>query len=96
MVGSPGVLPDEPASRAIGLDRLSDQDAADLISARYQKETNNEGRRRVLQLWSAASISREAARKRLVLEVLVPMLKLNSEATEKALAFVTDLAQPIP
>lgn len=90
-----------PGDRTIltgaGWSDLGDHEAASLVADRAAQCTNNTERRAVLALWQEAGITQAAARRRLVEEVLLPVLDpKNVSATELALEFLPRLAVPIP
>ncbi|MFG2825036.1 P-loop NTPase fold protein [Kitasatospora sp. NPDC048365] len=81
----------------VGWSDLGDHEAASLVADRATQCTNNTERRAVLALWQEAGITQAAARKRLVEEVLLPILDpKNAGATELALEFLPRLGAPIP
>ncbi|WP_406085854.1 P-loop NTPase fold protein [Kitasatospora purpeofusca] len=76
---------------------LPDHEAASLIADRAAQCTNNPERRTVLALWQEAGITQSTHRKRLLEEVLLPLLDpKNISATELVLEFLPRLADPIP
>lgn len=76
---------------------LPDQQATSVIMDRARQCTNNPERRTVLTLWQDAAITQATPRKRLLTDVLLPLLdETNNGATELALEFLPHLATPIP
>lgn len=89
-VQSPKVL------RAVGLNDLDEMSVASLLVDRFRRSTTNENRRSVLQLAQLASFAGNAARKRVLLELIAPMLKLNASAADIALSHAVKLSRPFP
>ncbi|MDX2399508.1 P-loop NTPase fold protein [Microbacterium algeriense] len=89
-VQSPQVL------RAAGLNDLDEASVASLLVDRFRRSTTNENRRSVLQIAYLASFGGHAARRRVLLEIIVPMLKLNASAADIAVSFAVRLGKPLP
>ncbi|WP_336633132.1 MULTISPECIES: hypothetical protein [unclassified Microbacterium] len=81
---------------AVGLNEVDESSVASLLVDRYRRCTNNEGRRAVLQITQMANFSTPSARKRILLEVIAPMLSLNTSAADIALEYAVRLGKPIP
>lgn len=82
--------------RAVGLNDLDEASVASLIVDRYLRSTTNENRKSTLRLAELANFSGNTSRKRIILEIIVPMLNLNYSAAEIALSYATKLAKPFP
>jgi hypothetical protein len=89
-------IPGANILRAIGLQALPETHLAWLLTERFRSEKSNPGREQVLEIWALASPSTEEARRRLVRDVLIPMLSLNTQAARIALTHAVQLATPIP
>lgn len=83
------------------VDHIPDIEVARVIASRYADCGNNPERREVLELWQLSSVSAEAARRHLVENVLIPLVRLNvdggnSQAAGLGVEFLVRLASPIP
>ncbi|MGJ3403984.1 KAP family P-loop NTPase fold protein [Glutamicibacter sp. Je.9.36] len=89
-------VPSTPVLQAVGLNDLDEASVASLIVDRYLRCTTNENRKSALKLAELAHFSVHAARRRVILEIIIPMLSLNSSAAEIALFYALRLAKPFP
>ena len=94
--GASTEVPSDALLNAIGLKNIPDSDAASILVDRYKNSTSNTERQRVLDLWRAAQLTNDISRRQLLREVLIPFIQLNTQATRIALAFIPDLADPVP
>lgn len=96
-IADPGAaVPSPPMLTAVGIADVTDGDVASILIDRYRRETSNIDRQKVLDLWSCASITDEGAKRRLIKEIYVPMMGLNSQAGSIALRYAVDLLKPVP
>ncbi|MER8199855.1 P-loop NTPase fold protein [Streptomyces microflavus] len=81
---------------AAGWQQLPDAYAAELLSDRYDTARNKLERQTVLDLWDAAAVTDDTARRLLLDRVLIPMLSTNQTAADTALSYLPRLVRSIP
>lgn len=89
-------VPSTQVLQAIGLNDLEEASVASLIVDRYLRSTTNENRKSALKIAELANFSVHNARRKIILEIIIPMLSLNSSAAEIALSYALKLAKPFP
>ncbi|MFC8001985.1 P-loop NTPase fold protein [Streptomyces olivaceus] len=96
LLGGPGTHLPEQLLTAAGWPSLPAPFAAELLIDRYTRASRNPDRRAVLELWKAANITNQAARRDLLQVVLLPMLDANQGAAEHAIQYLPQLMESIP
>ncbi|MGW0818044.1 KAP family P-loop NTPase fold protein [Streptomyces viridiviolaceus] len=96
LLGGPGTHLPEQMLTAAGWPSLPDPLAAELLIDRYTRASRNPDRRAVLELWKAANITNQAARRDLLQAVLLPMLDANQGAAEHAIQYLPQLMESVP
>lgn len=81
---------------AMGFMDAADADIADILARRFDNCGNNHQRKSVLDLWRLSNIKDVKVRKGLLERVLIKFIGLNTSAAETAIAYLYDLAYPIP
>ncbi|MFB7830106.1 P-loop NTPase fold protein [Streptomyces sp. NPDC056056] len=81
---------------AAGWQQLPDAYVAELLSDRYSNATNRSERQAVLDLWRAADLTSDRAKRLLLDRVLIPMLGTNQTTADTALSYVPSLLKAIP
>jgi hypothetical protein len=94
-------VPDSRTLQAFGFGRIPAIEVARLIAARFGACGNNTQRRQVLELWLNSSITADGARRHLVENVLIPLLRLNasggnSQAADLGVEYLPRLVNPLP
>lgn len=87
--------------RALGLAGLDDSHAASILIDMYGQTTNNAQRRHVVNLWEAASITNDRARRNVFETIIFNMLELNNDgknaqSAELALDTLGRIGSPLP
>lgn len=97
LIGVPSeALPEKGVLEAIGIRTAPGKDVVEILVERYRGETANPGRARVLSLAAVADLNAPALRARVIREILIPMLELNSGSAESAITHIGTLAKPVP
>ena len=94
-------VPDATTLRMLGLGTASEHQVADLLIRRFNDSTNNAQRQMVVALWRKAHLSVDAARRRLVEEIVFPLFDLkitagNVGAADLALTALGTVGHPLP
>ncbi|XUZ29460.1 hypothetical protein ACQVDT_33565 [Streptomyces sp. RMIT01] len=81
---------------AAGWQQFPDAYVAELLCDRYSNATNRHERQAVLDLWRAADLTSDKAKRLLLDRVLIPMLGTNQTTADTALSYVPSLLKTIP
>jgi hypothetical protein len=102
LLGKAGaVVPSGSVVRISGLAAVPDPAAADLLVDRFNRSATNPQRQAVVNLWIAAGITDDPTRRRLIEQIIIPMLtkqngRLNKGSAEIAVSALRKLAVPLP